>query len=366
MSKLFESLKINKMELKNRFLMSAAHDNLVDNEKARIKRYEKLAVGNIGLIISGGTRPHKIKSWDSVVRSVKQKGGKMAIQLVMTSGPVVDTFVPDPNSDRIAVSQLDVDHAYFKATGYKCGNHHTMSEEEIKDLIKAYAKAAKEVKELGADAVQIHAAHQNFLSQFLSPLTNLRKDDWGGSVENRCRIHREIIKAIRAEVGEEFPILIKLGIEDAIPGGLIAKEGIEVAKLIAQTECDALEISQGLMHLATGLEGTPMHPKIRKQEQEAYFRKWSAEIKKEVKKPIILTGGIRSLSVMEELIENQEADMIGMCRPFVCEPDLVNLLQNGTRDKSSCSSCNKCITEDFAKGGALRCFVNKESSSFLR
>lgn len=215
------------------------------------------------------------------------------------------------------------------------------------------------MKKIGADAIQVHAAHQNFLSQMLSPLTNMRRDNWGGSIENRTRLHREIYKAIRVEVGNDFPVLIKLGVEDAVESGLKFAEGKIAAKIIADCGYDALEISQGLQDYEDW-SGTPMRININAAKDEAYFKKWCYEIKQVVSRPTILTGGLRSLEMMEQLITDGTADCFGMCRPFIREPALIKRWQDGDRRKATCVSCNKCLTELLMHGKPLECYLDKK------
>lgn len=359
MSKLFQEFNIKNLTLKNRFIMSAAADNLENNSEAQVKRFSELAKGQVGLIISGGTRLSKIEKWKEVIKAVHENGGKFAIQIVVESGPGIYRGFENSNIDDIAVSILPENHIYFKSLApfVNYGKHHAATEAELLDIISRYAKAAKIAKEIGADAIQIHAAHQNFLSQMLSPLTNMRTDKWGGSLENRTRLHCEVYKAIRNEVGNEFPILIKIGVEDSIAGGLKFVEGKEAAKIIANCGYDALEISQGLQNYAD-FNGTPMRPNIFTPEKEAYFKNWGYEIKQIISKPIILTGGLRSLEVMEKLLQNGTADCFGMCRPFVREPDLIKRWQEGDVKKAKCISCNKCLTEIYLQGKPLKCCLD--------
>lgn len=160
-------------------------------------------------------------------------------------------------------------------------------------------------------------------------------------------------------MGKDFPVLIKLGVEDALKGGLKFEEGKEIALLISQYGYDAIEISQGLQDFRSW-EGTPMHL-INSIKDEAYFRNWSLEIKKMIKLPIILTGGLRSFELIQSIIENEEADFIGLCRPLIREPGLISRWKNNDRRKAICISCNKCITELLMKDLPLECFLDKKS-----
>jgi len=356
---LFQPTKINQLILKNKFIMSAAADLLDNNLEKRIKRFSTLAEDDIGLIISGGMRLPAIDAWKRVVEAVHQHGGKIALQIVSAPGPGISPW--SSNKDAVAVSVLSPDNVFFNSI-IRYNKHHEASEEEIAQIIEDYAQAAEKIAAIGADAMQVHAAHQNFLSQFLSPITNKRTDRWGGSLENRTRLHREIIQAIRAKIGNDFPVLIKLGVEDAFEQGLKFSEGREAAEIIAQSAYDAIEVSQGLQRLngeRGDWSGTPMHENIRTLKEEAYFRPWAHEIKKITHKPVILTGGIRSYEVAEEIITNGDADLIGLCRPFIREMDLVLRWEKGDHRKATCISCNKCITEFLIKGKPLDCYLDQ-------
>jgi 2,4-dienoyl-CoA reductase-like NADH-dependent reductase (Old Yellow Enzyme family) len=350
MSKLFSSSNIKNLKLKNKFVMAAANDNC--DVKTRIDRFSKLAKGDVGLIISGGQSQDEILEWKDVVTAVHDNGGKIALQLVSNIG---GRFSVD--DDAIAVSKLDENHVFFDNPYIKYCKHHAATEEEIERIILSYGEAAKYAKSINVDAVEIHSAHHNFLSQFLSPLMNKREDKWGGSIENRSRIHKEIYNAIRAVVGGDLPIIIKLGVEDSLAGGLLFDEGKKIASLIYEYGYDAIEVSQGLQDLSDWAT-TPMRTSINNVSDEAYFRKWCSEIKTIVPIPIIMTGGLRSYGLIEEIINNNEADFIGLCRPLIREPALIKRWKTGDHAKASCISCNQCILQILMRGKPLECFID--------
>ena len=136
-------------------------------------------------------------------------------------------------------------------------------------MVNAFGDAARRVKEAGFDAVQVHGAHAYLLSQFLSPYLNRRKDQWGGSLENRLRLHREILKDIRTKVGENYPLLMKLGVQDGFPEGLSFREGALAARYLCESGLDAIEISSGLR--GERYEGTEFKTKINRPEREGLF-----------------------------------------------------------------------------------------------
>jgi 2,4-dienoyl-CoA reductase-like NADH-dependent reductase (Old Yellow Enzyme family) len=230
--------------------------------------------------------------------------------------------------------------------------YNIMAKGDIWEVIRAFGEAAARAKEAHFDAVQVHAAHGYLISQFLSPYTNRRQDEWGGALENRVRFLREIYQAIRTKVGDDYPILIKIGVKDEIPGGFDLKDGKWVARCLEQWGFDALEVSQGLR--GQDADKKESRPGILRPEQEAYFRDWSREIKKQVKIPVMIVGGLRSFNIMEEIVQNGEADFISLSRPFIREPDLINRWEKGDDRKAKCISCNKC-SEVLENGKMLHC-----------
>lgn len=206
--------------------------------------------------------------------------------------------------------------------------------------------------------IQVHGAHAYLLAQFLSPQSNQRGDHWGGSLENRLRLHKEIYRAVRGQVGPNYPVMIKLGVQDGFPGGLAFKEGLEAAVQLARVGYDALEVSQGLR--GTDYGQTEFRDKIVKREREAYFRDWAREVKKRVSVPVMMVGGMRSLDLMEEIVAGDEADFISLSRPLIREPDLVASWQAGQARRPTCISCNKCF-DHILTGARLQCMVQTKA-----
>ena len=254
MPNLFDRLTINRLELRNRFVRSATMDSMADNGMVSDKEivlYRALGQGDIGLIVSHGLYPTKegqcsprqlsahadeaIPSLKRLVSAVHENGGTIAAQIlhggwmcsqeVTGFRPVGPSQVVHPRSG-VSIRQL--------------------SSDEIHELVDEYGKAATRIAEAGFDAVQLHGSHSWLISAFLSPATNKREDEWGGSVHNRARFVRAIYRSIRKSVGPDYPILIKLGIKDYHPEGKTVAEGIEAANLLEQDGFDAIEASEGL------------------------------------------------------------------------------------------------------------------------
>lgn len=197
---------------------------------------------------------------------------------------------------------------------------------EIEETIIRFGKAARIAKKAGFTGVQIHAAHGYLISQFLSPHHNQRTDEWGGSLANRMRFLLETYKEIRKQVGETFPIGIKLNSADFQHGGFTEEESMEVLQKMSEIGIDLIEISGGnyenpKMMVADVKETT----KIR----EAYFIEYANKARKLVSTPLVVTGGFRSQEGMEEAIASGEIDMVGMAKPFALVPDLANKIFQG-------------------------------------
>jgi 2,4-dienoyl-CoA reductase-like NADH-dependent reductase (Old Yellow Enzyme family) len=366
---LFEPMKIKNMELRNRFVRSATGDGCADEAghitDKHIKLFADLADGGIGLIITGLAYVHhsgqisptqmSIASDDCILglkrltAVVHERGEKIAVQL-SHAGRESAKFLKSKGRIAKGPSRVEND-PYFSE------EHQTMTVDDIWEIIGAFGDAAKRAREADFDAVQLHGAHAYLLSQFLSPFTNHREDDWGGSLEKRIRFHREVINDINAKAGDDYPVLIKTGGQDGFPGGLELDEGKRAAQLLAQWGYDALEISQGLR--GKWFEGTEFRTKIKSIDQEGYFRDWCKEIKNLVNVPVMTVGGLRTFELMEEIIEKKEADFISLCRPFIRQPGLVNEWKSGNRSRVTCISCNKCLT---AVGNRqnVRCIQDEE------
>jgi 2,4-dienoyl-CoA reductase-like NADH-dependent reductase (Old Yellow Enzyme family) len=371
MSILFEPVKIGRMEIRNRFVRSATYDGSADRTGAvsdkQIAFCTELAENGVGLLITGIAYVHKsgqisgfqnslatdemIPGFTILAKTVHRRGGSIAVQL-FHAGRERGKFAR-LKGDALGPSAAE-DDPYFAES---C---RAMKEEEIWEIAEAFGNAARRAQEAGCDSVQVHGAHAYLLAQFLSPYANRRKDQWGGSLENRLRLHCEIYRSIRAKVGSDFPVLLKLGVEDGFPGGLTFEEGKKAARHLAQCGYDALEVSSGLRGL--GYERTEFRTKITSLDREAYFRDWCEDIKKAVQAPVMMVGGLRSIELMEEIVRKGEADFVSLSRPLIREPDLITRWKNGSRRKATCVSCNRCF-EALLKGEAFGCKVLPQNKS---
>jgi 2,4-dienoyl-CoA reductase-like NADH-dependent reductase (Old Yellow Enzyme family) len=356
MPSVFDKLQINRLTLENRFIRSATMDSMGKNglvTEPEIKLYQELGRGEIGLIISHGFYPTKegqcspgqlsvhtndsIKSLSQLVKAVHQGGGKIAAQ-ILHGGWMC-------NSNVTGLPPVGPSEVIHPASGIKIRQ---LASDEIYELIEDYAKAATRIIDAGFDAIQLHGAHSWLISTFLSPVTNQRQDEWGGSLEKRARFVREIYQGIRKVSGLNYPILIKLGLKDYHPQGKSITEGIEVARLFQQDGFDSIEVSEGL-------EQDFFHH-IRPEATSPYYLEECSQAKKNLSLPLILVGGMRKLKEIKQVLEDQVADAISMCRPFINNPFLVRDFKAGKLNGSECTSCNKCMAE--MGKGQLRCVLS--------
>jgi 2,4-dienoyl-CoA reductase-like NADH-dependent reductase (Old Yellow Enzyme family) len=204
------------------------------------------------------------------------------------------------------------------------------------------------------DAVQIHAAHGYLISQFLSPHTNRRSDGWGGDFERRLRFLAAVCEEVRGRVGPDYPIFIKLGMMDnleQIPDGLSPEDGARVVGCLADLGLDAVEISGA----HGGGADFNILKGIRAHETEAYFRPLARRAKAATELPVILVGGLRSRSVMEDVLASGDADLISLCRPLIREPELPNRMQSGEAAVAACISGGRCWVKGLGEGIRCRC-----------
>ena len=205
---------------------------------------------------------------------------------------------------------------------------------EIEDLIRRFARTARIVTGAGFDGVQIHGAHGYLISQFLSPLSNQRTDAWGGTPEKRRRFVLEVLRAIRAEVGADIPVAIKLNSADFQKGGFGEEESLEVVQALAEEGLDLLEISGGT-YTSAAMLGVDPSLKASTRRREAYFLAYAERVRAELPTlPLMLTGGFRTAGGMVDAVESGAVDLVGLGRPLTVQPDFPAELLAGRADES--------------------------------
>ena len=358
---LFTPGAIGLLEIPNRLVRSATAERMADEKgvpQPGLKTlYLDLVEGGVGLIITGhmyvnpGGKCHSemtgiyqdelIPGLSNLAQAVHQASGKIAVQINHGGGKC------DPEFLKVALSPSSAGKdSIFNRDTLK------LSEEQILDTINDFTQAAWRVKEAGYDAVQIHSAHGYLVSQFLSPLTNQRNDQWGGSLENRSRFLREICLAIREKVGEDYPVIIKFGIADGCENGFSLEEGLELISQFESWGLDGVEISSGF----SGKNFSSIQQGIKSPQDEGYFLAFVKKAREKTGLPILAVGGFRSRMVMEKTLLSGASDFISLCRPLIREPHLPNQLLSGITSQSDCISADLCWAENPGEGISCKCF----------
>lgn len=361
---LFDQTTINGMTLRNRIVRSATWEGMCEPDGRPTEKlknlYGDLARGGVGLIVTGFAfvrpegkqMPGKMgihtddfsEEYKKMARAVHDAGGKIAVQIVHAGG---QTNTEMAGRQPLAPSAVEVPQ--FEEIPSE------LSKDEIGEIVTAFADGARRAREWGFDGVQLHGAHGYLINQFLSPLTNRRNDEYGGSIENRSRFLIEVYEKAREAVGDDFPVMIKLNGADNLDGGLEIGDGVYAAKLLSEAGIDAIEVSAGTP--ASGTKG-PARVKINKPEKEAYNLDPARQIKDSVDCPIMVVGGIRSWEIAQKTI-TEGMDHVSVSRPLIREPGLPNRWSGGDRGPAKCVSCNGCFKPGLKEGG-IYCVAEKK------
>ena len=326
--------------LKNRIVKSAMSENFGTRHhapsKGLINAYKVWAKGNPGLLITGNIMIDSMALGEA--RNVVVEDYKDFELLKKWAKSVEGTGVhlwPQINHPgRQAFAAINRETIGPSAVSLNMGNTSKMfklptalTEEAIWDIIKRFGNTARIMKEAGFTGCQIHGAHGYLVSQFLSPISNVRTDQFGGSISNRARFVLEIYREIRYQVGSGYPIGIKINSADFQTGGFTELESLEVIRLLENEGIDLIEISGGTYEKPAMIQGDRKKSTIAR---EAYFLDYIEKARKLIKTPLLLTGGIRSVSVMEKALKDGNLDFIGLARPFCLYPNLANQVFDGS------------------------------------
>lgn len=390
MSKVFNEANLAGIVLKNHLIRSATHEGLCDENgnpsEKLIKKYELLAKGEVGAIITGyigvnqqGKSP--LHNMNMINKEENVESFKILTERIHALGtPIIAQIAHCGGQTNSKTTGMKV-VAPSKIIDYKV---EAMSEQEVDDVINDFVMAVVNTKRAGFDGVQLHCAHGYLLSEFISPRMNRRQDKWGGTIENRCRIVVEIIKRARKEVGN-YPILIKMNGFETSKKGLSIDEAVKTAVILEKAGCDAIEVSNGCTKEGmTTIRGNvpaeffiEQNPKLKNMPKPIkkgisglskkiiphpsptalYNLDAAMAIKANVSIPVIVVGGISELSQIEDIIDNNKCDLVSMSRPFIIEPGIVKKMREGTSTKSKCIQCNYCLLSEDTTG--LRCYYGK-------
>ncbi len=321
----FEPVIVKGLTARNRIVRSATWLALCDDGQITdrlVDSYRRIAEGGVGTVITGITTviPNEIPllGMASIADDSFIQGHRRLVDAVHGAGAAI-------------VSQLAIS-SYCRDSGgfFTEIDADSLTLGEIEDIVHRFGEAAARAKAAGYDGVQIHVAHFFFLSRFVSPLINHRRDGYGGTHEKRARIVKEIVAEVRRRVGSEYPILAKVNGTDAYPGG-IGKDGlIALCREMESAGLDIVEVS-GNNTSRTG---------VRPGRNEGYFMDYARAVRKHTGLKVVSVGGFRSLRAVEEAL--RDVDMVAMSRPLIREPDLIARWASGDCIDSRCASCNGC------------------------
>ena len=328
--------------IKNRICKAAMTERIAKGNnlahQGHVNLYERWADGDIGILLTGNVQidrrniegpanvvidSENYKEQLDSLRAWSRAGTKNNTQLWMQISHAGRQTPGEINSSPFAPSNIGL-----KIPGKNYGTPTPMTEEDIHDVIDRFVFTAKIARETGFTGVQFHSAHGYLLSEFLSPDINNRSDAWGGSLENRARIHLEIINKCRKEVGEDFPISVKLNSADFQKGGFTPDESIQVAQMLENAGVDIIEISGGTYEQPKliGVDDLTINPKRSEQRKEstiareAYFLEYAQDIRKAVSLPLIVTGGFRTREGIEDALQSNVCQIVGIGRPLCADP----------------------------------------------
>lgn len=362
---IFEPLIIKRMNVKNRIVMPPMGTNFGGEsgefKDEHIKYYEQRAKGGTGLIIienacidfplgSNGTTQIRIDhdryipALYKLTENLHKHGACVAIQINHSGA----SAMPDRINGLTPVSSSNIPSKNGGTIPRE------LKKEEILAIAKKYGKAAKRAQMAGFDAVEIHAGHSYLISQFLSPIYNKRKDEFGGSLENRARFAKLVIDKVRDEVGALFPISLRVSADEFIEGGNTLDDTLKLLEYLNE-EVDIYNVSAAL--------NDTIQFQIDTMTLEDGWRSYmSKAVKKRFGKATIITGNIRNPEIASKILENNEADFIGMGRGLIADPSWGEKVQNGKKDSiRKCISCNiGCAGNRIGVNRPIRCTVNPD------
>ena len=364
---IFSPVTIRHMTVKNRIVMMPMGTNFGEQNGEmsflHINYYEQRAKGGTGLLIvenasvdspqgSNGTTQLRIDSDNYIPRlyklceNVHKHGACIAIQINHAGASAM--------SSRIGMQPVSASDVPSKEGGEI---PRPLTKEEILNIVRKYAEAARRAQICGFDAVEIHAGHSYLISQFLSPIYNKRTDEFGGSAENRTRFARMILEAVRKQVGPHFPIFLRISADELMEGGNTLED------TLAYLEC--LEKEVDVFDVSCGLNGSIQYQIDANYLPDGWRSYMARAVKEKFGKPCIAVGNIRHPQIAEEILAKGDADFIGMGRGLIAEPEWVNKVEYGNEcDLRSCISCNiGCAGHRIGLNQPIRCTVNPAVNS---
>ncbi len=361
--RLFQTLKIGEMRLPNRLIMPTIKLGYGTKggevTKRHISFYVRRVQGGVGLIVTepmyispnGKEIPTQLgihddglkKGLQELVEAVHKEGGRIMAHINHAGRAINPNLVPE--GERVSASDVPC-----PANGV---TPRPLSKEEIRSYVKLFAVAARRAKEVGFDAIEIPFSHGYLIHQFLSPHSNHRKDEYGGSFKNRLRFGREVIVAVRQQVGKGFPLIVRMNANDYVEGGLNLEDAIHLAQVLEEIGVDALSVTSGTMCESVPYCLYPMGT------PKANLLPMAARIKAEVSIPVGVAGRIRTPKLARDALELGQADFIGLGRPLLADPDFPLKAREGRDEEIMlCAACHQGCLAELRKGQGTSCMFN--------
>ena len=360
---LLAPLDLGFTRLKNRVIMGSMHTGL-EEAKNGFERlaayYAERARGGVGLIVTGGISPNqqgltfsgaaaldkadKVAQHRLVTDAVHQAGSKICMQILHTG-----RYSYSPNAIAPSAIKAPINAFIPKA----------VSSEEIEQQIEDFAYSAKLAQQAGYDGVEVMGSEGYFLNQFIVTRTNQRDDKWGGSYDNRTRLAIEVVKRVRAAVGEKFIIIYRLSMLDLVPEGSNLSEVIQLGKAIEQAGASIINTGIGWHEARI--------PTIATKVPRAAFTWVTHAVRKHLTVPVITSNRINTPEVAERVLANGDADLISMARPFLADPEFVNKAAANQAERiNTCIGCNQACLDHVFNGKTSSCLVNPRACEETR
>ncbi len=386
---LVKKLGNSTLNLKNSFIKSATYEGMYNKgipDQKLIDHHVALAKGGVGLTtisygaVSADARTFEHQMYinelsldplEKLAEKVHAAGGKVSIQLTHCG-----FFSKNKNAKKIfAPSKLFNAYGFLSGLGFS----NAMEENDLEDVIEDFVGSAIALQSIGFDALEIHMGHGYLLSQFLSPLTNKRNDRYGGSIINRSRFPLEVVKRVVLAVGTDFPVLVKLNLDDGVKGGFTLDDCIYVSKKLEEIGCAAIVLSGGftskspfyMMRGHIPLKGMIQNgsswaekitmslfgPLIIKKYDfiPNFFLEKALKVRQAVSIDLVYLGGVDSRKGILEILD-AGFNFIALARPLIHDPEFLIKIKEGLVEKSLCNRCNECIVEMDREG--IRCVLS--------
>ncbi|MDX1496758.1 MAG: NADH:flavin oxidoreductase/NADH oxidase family protein [Salinisphaeraceae bacterium] len=329
-----EPLKLkNGIVIPNRLMKSALSEQLGNNthdpDQRLVNVYRQWSHGGCGLLVSGNIMVDRNHLGEPGNVVLDERSDSEAFKRWTTAGTLngnqfwAQLNHPGKQTPNFVTKEPVAPSAIGLTGGLEKGFNkpRALTSDEIEAVIEKFATAARLAKAYGFTGVQIHGAHGYLVSQFLSPRHNQRDDEWGGSLENRMRFVLGVYKAIRREVGKDYPVGIKLNSADFSKGGFTEEESMQVVQALAKAGIDLVEVSGGTYESPEMAQETA---KASTREREAFFMDYAKKIRDKVDVALVVTGGFRSARGMNAALAENAMDMVGLGRPLCVDPALPN------------------------------------------